>query len=159
MSIIIWMAMCISFLFLCMHMYERMKDWVTFVWDVRGKSEIFIVHVTRPLPCWVRSLAGQKYEIKVFIWVLGDEKARGFARLSSSACLVSFFSPALLSCVQQLASISGYLSLNRPCDYCCVSWGEAYSMTTHVDLRYAQHGDGYKQRLLQHTTRGTISIL
>ncbi|OIT04061.1 hypothetical protein A4A49_13666 [Nicotiana attenuata] len=91
---------------------------------MRGKSEVFIVHVTRPLPCWVRSPGRSKVPNKSIYFGCwrGDGTGQN-PRLSSLRVCVLFFIFFLFfpcSCVQQLCVVSGYLSLKRPCDYCCV---------------------------------------
>lgn len=53
------------------------------------KSDLFTVHVTRPLPCWVRSHGRSKLPNKNIIFGVGEERHEVLLG-SPLPCLVSF---------------------------------------------------------------------
>lgn len=141
-----------------------MKDWASLC-EISEEKVRYLLFMLPPGLCYVgcAHMAGQKYLIKVFILGVVEETARGFARLSSLRVSVFFF---IFSCsflapaFNNFATISGYLSLNRPCDYCCVFWGEACSRTSN-SCWFSHHDDGHKQRFycstaLEFFGRGTL---
>lgn len=75
-----------------MHAYvwedEKLSDVVR---GMREKSEVFIVRVTRPLPCWVRSHGRSKVPNKNVSFWFSRGEARGFARLSSLCVSCPFY--------------------------------------------------------------------
>ena len=142
-------------------MYARMKDWAT-LWVMRGKIEVFIVMLSGLCHVGCARMAGQKYIIKVFILGVGEEKARGFARLCSLCVSRVLFGSALSFFLRPTTLRRSVVTCRWIGLVITVVYFEAsliQRQVTHVDLLYAPRRWIQATFLLQHATRGTISIL